>query len=685
MLHADVDHVTPETIQKELNAPKAALVRSVDLQETSFNPGLRALASGGGAYTAVDEKKLVEQAREQGPAFAETVIRTHLQGIASKLDDAKLRERYLDEKLPMRDMLTVLNHASSADLQNFSHSLYTLSLANKEVRAFTADKFDNALHYYNVFEKHSLIDRLLKEPNKESANAFIAMTLRSSENQRELVQLVNGTGAAKLIATGSAEVKEYVAQAVLGPVVQAITLPANLAPGVAHDQTERALDQIKAAHEKVIQIVSKHELADTRVAKDFVKTAEDALKNLAMEREEQVVRAPVAPLAPTAPTAPTAPKPPSDEDLRRDPNLETTYKKELEQYQKAVEQHQKDLTKYNENLQVYQRDWARHEEAMRQYHKDLKESRENLRQISNTYRGITELEYRYGVNITYGSSEFLGFKFPAMANRRPEGRWTEQDVADVRAVLEGIPENHVIHSPMLREIQRVPSLGWGVLGARFDDGVIKIADMTINHAGVSREYEGKSSLQIVLAHEIGHGIQIGAGPSWFAAGPDGKQMIEVGESRYDFDEFYKMGGWAPVERNRWQYTFNGVRLDGKEVEVGVPIEVNGQRIVLVPMGRDALLQFNPDADFSSRWYAKASPWEDFAEAFSEYIFLPERLIKFAPEKFKHLEQEFHKYDGDARIQDLLNRALEERKNRQQQPLPQMQEEWRNQKKSPWIF
>ena len=102
------------------------------------------------------------------------------------------------------------------------------------------------------------------------------------------------------------------------------------------------------------------------------------------------------------------------------------------------------------------------------------------------------------------------------------------------------------------------------------------------------------------------------------------------------------------------------------------VEINGQRLPLDTAcwfeGEEVIFQYDEDtqvlirydanSQFSSRWYARTSPWEDFAEAFSEYLLAPEQLIAAAPEKFQHLELELRRYQNDERIQTLLTRSLE---------------------------
>ncbi len=67
----------------------------------------------------------------------------------------------------------------------------------------------------------------------------------------------------------------------------------------------------------------------------------------------------------------------------------------------------------------------------------------------------------------------------------------------------------------------------------------------------------------------------------------------------------------------------------------------------------------PDAQFSLESYAMTDPQEDFAEAFTEYITCPDRLIDLAPKKFYFMEIHFRVYrtaNDSARL-TAVQRAL----------------------------
>jgi len=299
---------------------------------------------------------------------------------------------------------------------------------------------------------------------------------------------------------------------------------------------------------------------------------------------------------------------------------------------------------------------------------------EKLERLEVFYR-TAELEFRYGVSITVGDSQFLGLlanegcrasEFGVDMNevdltdllKKPQ--WTIDHLYDVERVLEAIPEGHLLFTPLLRDIKLVETLGYGVLGARYVDGRIKLSTLTLNLEQLSNNYEGESSLAIVLAHEIGHGVQIGSGPSGIYYPRGGDPFFGAGEAILDFNEWMEISQWTVYQRERYQVDSQSrsVILDGVRLPLGVPVTFGGEEIVLQhnPWG-NVLTSYRADSEFSNRWYAKTSPWEDFAEAFSEYLFLPERLIQDAPNKFLHLELEYRRYSGNLEMMELLEEAL----------------------------
>jgi hypothetical protein len=301
---------------------------------------------------------------------------------------------------------------------------------------------------------------------------------------------------------------------------------------------------------------------------------------------------------------------------------------------------------------------------------DLKMGNELRGTILEREVASLRIELLYGVNISYGKSDYLGVLAardacdygdfglfaPELADEQAVNellRWRIDEIDAIEDVLRSISFRHLHFTAQLRDIELVSSLGRGVLGARYHaDGRIKIANMTRDNVALEAHYEGVSSLKIVLAHEIGHGVQIGGTGGGFQRQPDGNYDFHPGEPEIDFDEYADLSGWTVYPKDRVAEGSNpwSITLDGVEYPLEQEIEHQGKKLMLLYNSWAGLLiSFDAEADFSRRWYAKVSPWEDFAEAFSEYLYLPERLLQDAPEKFWHLERELRRYIGDERF------------------------------------
>jgi hypothetical protein len=235
-----------------------------------------------------------------------------------------------------------------------------------------------------------------------------------------------------------------------------------------------------------------------------------------------------------------------------------------------------------------------------------------------------------------------------------------KDIAEIDSILAGLPEGRLLLTPLIHRIELVETLGENVLGARYqDDGRIKIARIALDHPGISAAVHNVSSLVFVLTHELGHSFQIGGGKAGYVI-EGGVIDFAPGEPTIDFREFAALAGWEVIEPQRYELgeRFGIVVLDGRELPCGAPVEHRGRRIVLsLNPFTGILVSVDADAEFSRRWYSRTSPWEDFAEAFAYYHTCPEILIIDAPQKFRHLDEEFRRYSTDPQLQGLLRAAL----------------------------
>lgn len=295
---------------------------------------------------------------------------------------------------------------------------------------------------------------------------------------------------------------------------------------------------------------------------------------------------------------------------------------------------------------------------------------EAKREVLALCRAALGVELRYGVNITTGVGEdLLGgarshgdhLVWPtAREGGEPPSRWRLKDIGEIEGILGGLPEGRLLLTGMIHRIELVETLGDNVLGARYqDDGRIKIARVALDHPGVAAQVNGVSSLVFVLTHELGHSFQIGTGQGGYVL-EGGRIDFAPGEPTVDFREFASIAGWQVIDPSRYTLgaRFGSVVLDGREVPCNEPIDHHGKKIVLsLNPFTGILVAVDAHGEFSRRWYSRTSPWEDFAEAFAYYFASPETLIIDAPQKFRHLEEEFRRYQGNQELERLLDVSL----------------------------
>ena len=283
--------------------------------------------------------------------------------------------------------------------------------------------------------------------------------------------------------------------------------------------------------------------------------------------------------------------------------------------------------------------------------KEQATSNEELVELANEMIAKIEIEFYYAVVLTHEEASFFS----------PGAAWSVSELESINSALESLPEGLVLTTPLLTQIQRVSSLGEYVMGQRFPNGLIRIADFAVDNDYVSVAYEGLNSLEVTLVHEIGHSVQLGADDhdDVFSEDRHGNFSLADGDKEYDFHEFMEVSGWKVVDPDTWELSEErqSVIIDDRRIPIGVPVVYEGeQRIFTLDQG--ILYSHDTLASFSLIQYSRTNPWEDWAEGFAEYILLPERLIEFAPEKFEYFEQELRVYQDDPELLEALSLALE---------------------------
>lgn len=186
-------------------------------------------------------------------------------------------------------------------------------------------------------------------------------------------------------------------------------------------------------------------------------------------------------------------------------------------------------------------------------------------------------------------------------------------------------------------------------------------------------YDGVASLTRLVLHEVAHGIQLGhqgRTQNWEAKTGE---LLSPNNPLIDLKGFCELSGWRILG---WfdssQFVGNeGVRLHGQLFPLGRPVTIkfplspdlgmpqSSEGVILRRGEGNFLYCHDVNARFSLNSYAFSEPFEDWAEAFAEYIICPDRLIDLAPSKFYYMEIHFRAYRaaGDYRRLASLHQAL----------------------------
>lgn len=267
--------------------------------------------------------------------------------------------------------------------------------------------------------------------------------------------------------------------------------------------------------------------------------------------------------------------------------------------------------------------------------------------------GANALLKKLSIELTYGLS---------LENEVGTPAWSERELSVVSSLLKKLPPLGIVSTPGLFEIRKMAEIDDGdTLGARYGDGPIEISMDALQNQYVRSEYAGVNSLAMVLCHELGHAFKFGR---WGDKAIVGSQEELEGEAhaRYGFAEYIAISGWQVIPRYRYEliHADFAVRLDETtEVPLNYPVHFEGKQVIFVyDEDSSTLFSYRADAAFSLHDYGRTSPYEDWAEAFSEYVLLPRRLVAYSPEKFAFFESCFGCHRHNESLQAEWRRRLQ---------------------------
>ena len=231
--------------------------------------------------------------------------------------------------------------------------------------------------------------------------------------------------------------------------------------------------------------------------------------------------------------------------------------------------------------------------------------------------------------------------------------WKPSLLRRFTAAFTRIPESERLMTPNLREFV--------LTNSRNSAERRQCGRVALNYPGElfnmrDARYQGLPSLTRLVLHEIAHSIQMGHEGKTCRWSPSTGEIFSPNNPLIDFQGFCEISGWKALG---WFETkaFVGehaIRVSEKLIPLGRSVTINFplskehsttpqlHGVVLRRSGNQ-LYSHNEDAAFSLNTYARSEPCEDWAEAFTEYIMCPDRLIELAPEKFHYMEIHFRAY------------------------------------------
>lgn len=514
----------------------------------------------------INEKASTEAARPHiSIPDPEAHVRKELTRLLHNSERVPSRQHLFREDIHIKYLFDVLRNAPSAERVGLIRDLMNETAESKKVHRFIECNIPLLLYFTKHDEKVALLNHMLEFPKGKAVIQMCLETMRSCHTLKELNALVKAVGQEKLFEVRNTDLRELVAQAVLGFELRNAGLPKHLSKFSGKRSIPHKLRELQYSLEERIEICKTDpELAKTEFARESIRTAR---YNLAYMKEERG-------------------------------RLRTVGE---------------------------------------------------LKEMTNMLIDKIRLEYKYGLILTNERD----------AQNKNHRRWTQEDIKQLNSILTRIPEGPLLWTPYLREVCRVERLAEDAFAENDGQRIIKIADKAFSYKDEDAKYKPWSWMAATFCHELGHSFYFGAHYG-FAKGEKGTEGYkELFDPRYDYQEYLAISGWKAqrtgfkISDDRQRVTINGESYPLEQVT-----NVDGKMLSLVH-DREAKILYSRSAtaEFSAGSYAQSDPWEDWAEAFADYIVKPNRLITFAPKKFAFFEQEFRRYDSNASIINKATKRL----------------------------
>ncbi len=273
------------------------------------------------------------------------------------------------------------------------------------------------------------------------------------------------------------------------------------------------------------------------------------------------------------------------------------------------------------------------------------------REFANMLIEKNKLETRYNLALTCESQGYGHFTTS----------WRPRDIQDIKVLFSKYSEGLILFTSRFGQIRLVESLGDSVWGQRDGTGLVKISAEAIDNNYISSLYQNVSSLKSVLCHEIWHSIKFGKNGDNVKNSSHIDEIARKTDPRAQFGDFLSLSDWQIIDPARYNLSRgkHSVVIDKDIIaDLDRSVELDGQRRELQYDEQHKILySYRTDSQFSEDPYCRTSPWEDFAEAGTEYLLQHRRLLRRAPWKFLHFEQITRSNRNNKKILDSLQQQL----------------------------
>lgn len=483
-------------------------------------------------------------------------------------------------ELQLRELAPTFERIRSHDgLAHVTKEIFAFAATGKTRANLVSFILPSLLRLCSVDEKRSLLALALKEPNRNLRKRLAYGVLRSASHRTELHELLTSVRARQLAECGSRKLTEIVAKALVLKALAPLSIPSPMWQRTFRENNKRNRG-IARSRVKELELVARKGLSNLE--------ALEFLSHKPRSKTESRPLIPARPLHDARMTLGWIVR--SAEKFRAAPN--TSYGR--------------------------------------------------LREFVNDATRRLSLERSDGIRL------FQSHKLPE------KDLWNPQLVERFVSALRLVPESDRLMTPNLRDFILTQS---EVSGERRQSGRIAFDYPGSVFKWRDSRYEGVSALTRLVLHEVGHGIQLGHEGRIQTWDDKTGELLSPNNPLIDLKGFCEISGWRVLGWFESSHFVGneGVRLEGQLFPLGRPVTIlfpispafgvpqSSQRVVLRRGVGNFLYCHEVDAQFSLNSYALSEPAEDWAEAFTEYIICPDRLISLAPQKFHYMEVHFRHY------------------------------------------